>query len=136
MYTNMICDYYLDLINIYYRGKFYLLCLVYAFSEIGRNKLVFYYVRVCYLTNITYFLGCKFNVLCWILFYLNNIVFLGASSMCLVEYAPCQKLDGIGRKLKKADAKSGTIYEGMIYFVNFFRCLYMISFSIRFWASH
>ena len=40
--------------------------------------------------------------------------------MCLVEYAPCQKLDGIGRKVKKADAKCGTIYEGMIYFVHFF----------------
>ena len=40
--------------------------------------------------------------------------------MCLVEYAPCQKLDGIGRKVKKADAKCGTIYEGMIYLVHFF----------------
>ena len=32
--------------------------------------------------------------------------------MCLVEYAPYQKLDGIGRKVKKADAKCGTIFEG------------------------
>merc|ERR1712096_149314 len=34
---------------------------------------------------------------------------------CLVEYAPYQKLDGIGRKVKKADGKCGTIFEDAVY---------------------
>jgi len=44
-----------------------------------------------------------------------NVEINGVSSMCLVEYAPCQKLDGIGRKKKKEDAKCGTIYEDAAY---------------------
>ena len=48
--------------------------------------------------------------------------------MCLVEYAPCQKLDGIGRKKKKEDAKCGTIYEGTIQFIKIlgYNCLLYI----------